>query len=151
MRVLHLLFACLMVVLVAVALTCAFATLDAEMEVGPVAACFSSLEPAHNSASEPEAPADFDDANRCVGADRASLTFTFSAETETHSLNGNCTMASTARSDNESARVLKLPQDRAGASPGLALWHSQRAERSRVDRLVAGERDQQVSLHLGAK
>ncbi len=109
MRVLHLLFGCLMVVLVAVALTCAFVTLDAEMEVGPVAACFSSVECSHNSASETEVSADFYCVKRCADADRASLTFTVRSETDIESAmscigpRGNYEMA---------PRVLKLPEDR---------------------------------------
>ncbi len=119
MRVLHLLFGCLMVVLVAVALTCAFVTLDAEMEVGPVAAYFSSVECSHNSASETEVSADFYSAKRCPGADRASLTFTVRSETDIETAmscigpRGNYEMA---------ARVLKLPQDCANVEDNHRLF-----------------------------
>jgi len=98
-----------MIVLVAVALACAFVTLDAEMEVGPIAACFCSVECSH-SASETEAAAEIDDANRCV--DRVSLTYD-SSEMEANA--GNCNYSS----DNESARVLKLPCKTAGTTSSL--------------------------------
>lgn len=108
MRVLHLLFGCLMVVLVAVALTCAFVTLDAEMEVGPVAACFCQVEYKHDSASATEVSAGFYSVKRCADADRASLTFTVRSETDI----GSAMSCIGPRGNYEMApRVLKLPQD----------------------------------------